>query len=238
MHIPTQWEFFQPYLDSVGSHLATCSHLPLTSREIPQYYTNKTWGLTNNNFLSQCPPVTLGWFFSGRHSCFESLAFKQGKTINYQAPLQACLKNKTMRSKWPNSHSPDIPYRKLKHHVLQNTKVGHGGSSKNQHCEFLSGIHRPQESVLSCQSLRFTSDINTRGVQCPLCEPLTPFTGFAEVKNHAQSWAGLKLPELKASEWKLEILQRWLWPLSFLNIKSAILLIVFPTIVSPWLLSS
>lgn len=112
-------------------------------------------------------PVTLGCFFSGRHSCFESLAFKQGKTINYQAPLQACLKNKTMRSKWPNSHSPDIPYRKLKHQVLQNTKVGHGGSSKNQHCEFLTGIHRPEESILSCQSLRSTSEINTRGVQCP-----------------------------------------------------------------------
>lgn len=168
-------------------------------------------------------PVTLGRFFSGRHSCFESLAFKQGKTINYQD----CLKNKALRSKWPNSQSPDIPHRKLKHQVLQSTSVGHGGSSKNQHCEFVTGMHWPKESILGCQSLRFTSEINIKGVQCPLCEQFTPFTHFTELKEHAQSWARLKHPDWKASEHKLEILQRWLWLLSFLEVKRGISLIVF-----------
>lgn len=124
MHIPAQRKLLLPHLDSAGSHLDTCSHLPLNSRDIPQCYTNIMWSLTNNIFSLQCPHCSdVGLLLLWETQLLKSLDFKQGKTRNYQVSLQACLKNKTLRSKWPNSQSPDIPYRKLKHQVLQSTSV-------------------------------------------------------------------------------------------------------------------
>lgn len=56
---------------------------------------SKLIDLCNNIYIAVWhSPVTLPLFFSGRHSYLELLFFKQDKAINYQASLQACLKNK------------------------------------------------------------------------------------------------------------------------------------------------
>lgn len=79
-----------------------------------------------------------------------------------------------MRPKWPNPLISDNLYRKLKCQVLRITKVDHGVSSKKQHHKFVIGIQWPKESILGCQeSLTSPSEINIRGVQHPLSEPLT-----------------------------------------------------------------